>query len=286
MPTLTSILIVTYNAAAFIRGCLSSLADQTLPRHRFEVIVYDNASADESAAIVEREFPWVRLVKGKSNVGFAEGNNVAKQYAHGDRLILLNPDTIADPHWLAELDCDAETHSRIASKLVLNPDGRTINSAGIALLRSGWAADVGFRQCDRGQFEQARPVFAGCGAASMIPNRPGPIFPADYFTYYEDVANGWAASRDGEPTRYSPRAVVMHCCGAGANEQSPRFQYWSSRNRLIATATFADPFLAIWAIVKFAIGRPSWPRWLALGSFAKRLPKTLVERYDARSTRP
>ena len=79
----TSILIVHYNGAEQLRCCLSSLAIQSIPRHRFEVIVLENASPDGSGRIVAKEFAWCRFVFSDRNLGFAEGNNVAKQYARG-----------------------------------------------------------------------------------------------------------------------------------------------------------------------------------------------------------
>jgi GT2 family glycosyltransferase len=283
-----SILIVNFNGARFLRPCLDSLAQQSIARYRFEVIVVDNASPDGSAAIVANEYPWCRLIRSQTNLGFTGGNNLAKDYARGPWLILLNNDTIADPQWLDELLKAAMSSKaeRVVSKLVLAPEGRTINSGGVVLLRSGWAADDGFREIDHGQFEVSRDVFAGCGAALAIRHRPGPIFPADYFTYYEDVATAWAGLLKGQSTIYAPRAVVMHCCGASGGEGTPRFQMVTMRNRLTTTVTYADPFLAclatLKAIVKTIVNRPSRPAWSALASFLWRLPKTLTDRHTAR----
>ncbi|MFO0936065.1 MAG: glycosyltransferase [Gemmataceae bacterium] len=143
-----SILIINYNGAKHLGPCLAALEVQTLPRYQYEVIVLDNASPDGSASLVENEYPHVRLIRSASNLGFAEGNNVAKSYARGEWLVLLNNDTIPDPHWLAEMQREVISNTangveRIVSKLVLGPDGKSINSGGVVLLRSGWAADEG-----------------------------------------------------------------------------------------------------------------------------------------------
>ena len=295
MKPLVSILIVNYNGAKYLRPCLLALEVQSLPRYRFEVIVLDNASQDGSGEIVASEFSWCQLVRSKGNLGFAEGNNVAKSFARGEWLVLLNNDTIPDPHWLEELVREAEESGseRIVSKLVLWPDGIVINSGGVVLLRSGWATDDGFRMEDDGRFEQSRDVFAGCGAALMIRNRPGPIFPRDYFAYYEDVDAAWGERANGQSTRYASRAVVQHALGSAAGERSPLFTFLTERNRLLTTVKHADPFLAGWASLKFAcksalgfvrVRTPhSRSRLFALASFLLRLPSTLVRRYDARS---
>ena len=293
--SLASILIVHYNGAEQLRRCLSSLATQSLRRHHFEVIVLDNASPDGSGRIVAKEFPWCRFVFSERNLGFAEGNNVAKQYARGEWLVLLNNDTEADPHWLEELLREAEISSaeRVASKLVMEPDGKLINSGGGVLLRSGWAADDGFRTADDGRFEQSRNVFAGCGAALLVRNQAGPIFPKNYFAYYEDVDSAWRDQSQGATTRYASRAVVKHAVGASAGERSPLFTFLTDRNRLMTTVKNADPFLAGWASLKaFANAakalfrlpdRHAVARVKAVLSFAIRLPRTLVQRYDVRS---
>lgn len=290
-----SILIVHYNGAGHLRRCLSSLAEQSLPRHRFEVIVLDNASPDGSGRVVANEFPWCRFVFSELNLGFADGNNVAKQYARGEWLVLLNNDTVADPHWLAELlrEKEASSAERVASKLVMEPDGKLINSGGVVLLRSGWAADDGFRTADDGRFEQSRDVFAGCGAALVVRNEDGPIFPRNYFAYYEDVDAAWRYQSQGVATRYASRAVVKHAVGASAGERSPLFTFLTDRNRLLTTVKRADPFLAGWAVVKAAANamravlrlpdRHAVARIKAMVSFVVHLPIALIQRYDSRT---
>lgn len=110
-----AILIVNWNAHDPLARCLASLA--ALP---FPSIVVDNASSDGSAEMVARRFPRVRLVRETTNLGFAGGVNRARREAAAldaiasasasdgdrdggdgagdgpvDRLLLLNPDTIA-----------------------------------------------------------------------------------------------------------------------------------------------------------------------------------------------
>jgi len=83
-----SVLIVNWNTREKLRACLASLEGTDA-----EVIVVDNASADNSAEMVRADFPWVRLIEAGYNSGYARGNNIAFEHATGDYLLTLNPDT-------------------------------------------------------------------------------------------------------------------------------------------------------------------------------------------------
>jgi hypothetical protein len=88
-----SILIISYNTRDFILPCLKSVFEET-KEVSFEVIVLDNDSSDDTCESIKAEFPEVRLIENKDNVGFARGNNIASEQAVGRRILLLNPDTL------------------------------------------------------------------------------------------------------------------------------------------------------------------------------------------------
>jgi GT2 family glycosyltransferase len=299
-----SILVVNYNGAKHLPACLTALERQSVPRDRFEVVVVDNASADGSAGLVRERFHWVRLVPLDRNAGFAEGNNVAARHARGRLLALLNNDTVPDPYWLEELlrAADENPGKAVASKLVFAHDPRTVNSAGLFLLRDGRGADRGFRHRDVGQFEAGGPVFAGCGAAVAIPAPPPgqPVFDKRYFVYYEDLDAGWRAQLRGEGCVYAPRSLVRHVHGAAAGDVSPLFWFHVERNRALTALRNADPFLAVWsgaglfakagqAVLRAALGLRSWRvAWSvvrAAAAYLWWLPVVLVERYQTRTVR-
>lgn len=92
MNVTLSIIIVNWNTEALLRDCLRSLSD--LKIKTYEIIVVDNASTDGSAKMVRQEFPWVKLIVNKKNLGFANACNQGIAESRGDYLLLLNPDTI------------------------------------------------------------------------------------------------------------------------------------------------------------------------------------------------
>jgi GT2 family glycosyltransferase len=87
-----SIILVNYNGLAFLPDCLNSIR-RFMPESS-EVILVDNGSQDGSGELVERDFPWVGLLRSESNLGFTGGNNLAAERAQGKFLLLLNTDTV------------------------------------------------------------------------------------------------------------------------------------------------------------------------------------------------
>ncbi|MBN2549201.1 MAG: glycosyltransferase [Anaerolineales bacterium] len=105
-----SIVIVNYNGAHFLPACLEALQAQTYPADCFEVLVSDNGSSDDSLDLLSRNFPWVKVLENKKNLGFASGNNVAIAAAQGEYIILLNNDTTPQPDWIEQMVATAEQH--------------------------------------------------------------------------------------------------------------------------------------------------------------------------------
>jgi GT2 family glycosyltransferase len=301
---LFTVLVVNFNGARHLPPCLAALERQAFPRHQFEVVLVDNASGDNSVSLVAERFPWVRAVRAGANAGFAGGNNLGLAFARGRFVVLLNNDTVPDPHWLGELAAAVEEHpgAAVASKLVFADDPATLNSAGLQLLRDGRAIDRGFRHPDRGQFETPAAVFAGCGAAVAFDAEAlgGRLFDPRLFLYYEDLDAAWRAALAGRGTVYAPRSVVRHVHGGSAGGESPVFRFHVERNRALASLKNADPFLAAWNAVglaarvvrsgvRWALGRErgctARATAAALASFVRHAPAVLAERYATRTAR-
>ena len=92
-----AILIVTYNSSQQIVGCLRSVLGER-QRVTQQVIVVDNASSDDTVAVIRENFPQVTVVEPGRNLGFAAGVNRAAEHADAEFLLLLNPDTVILDH--------------------------------------------------------------------------------------------------------------------------------------------------------------------------------------------
>jgi len=118
-----SVIIVSYNTRSLLADCLASVAAEPLPPD--EVIVVDNASADESAALVREQFPHVQVIANTENRGFAAACNQGLRLANGDFLCLLNPDTRLFPGALDALTnfLDAHPAVGVVGPTLLHADG-------------------------------------------------------------------------------------------------------------------------------------------------------------------
>ncbi len=120
-----SIIIVNYNGAHFLPACLDALRNQSYPSNRFEVIISDNGSTDDSLTLIGNRYSWVRILSNERNLGFASGNNVAIKSSRGKHIVLLNNDTIPSPTWLENLVKPIENDNQagmITSRLQLLHD--------------------------------------------------------------------------------------------------------------------------------------------------------------------
>ena len=90
---LLSVIIVNYNVKYFLEQCLCSL-QAAIDKIDAEVLVIDNCSSDGSINYLQPHFPWVTFIQNGANEGFAKANNKALQFAKGQYILFLNPDTL------------------------------------------------------------------------------------------------------------------------------------------------------------------------------------------------
>ncbi len=106
-----SILVPVYNSASTLRRCLTSAAAQTL--REVEIIVADDASTDESAAVAEAVAatdPRMRVIRLPQNAGKPHAMNLMMAQARGDWVAVLDADDAYAPDRLARLIAAAEAH--------------------------------------------------------------------------------------------------------------------------------------------------------------------------------
>lgn len=118
-----SIIIVNWNTRDILKECLQSVYQQT-EGVDFEVIVIDNASDDDSVAMIKSDFPQVVLIENKENKGFATANNQGMAVAKGRYCLLLNSDTVVLDNAITKTVefADHQDKTAVVGCRVLNPD--------------------------------------------------------------------------------------------------------------------------------------------------------------------
>ena len=126
MPPDLSIIIVNWNTADLLGGCLRSIYSTVLDAG-WEVIVVDNASKDQSVPMVESAFPAVHMIRNSYNAGFARANNQGILISHGRYVLLLNSDTLVPAGALGSLMefMDHHPEAGICAPRLLREDGTT-----------------------------------------------------------------------------------------------------------------------------------------------------------------
>lgn len=208
-----SIVIPNWNGARHLPTCLNALRRQTLAP--YQVVVVDNASTDESAAIVARDYPEVTWLRLPVNRRFAGACNVGIRASQGEFVALLNNDTEADERWLQNVAATFARHPEagfVASKLRLFDRRDRLHSAGDFYSPRGVPGNRGVWQVDDGRFDRDF-VFGACGAASVyrrsMLDAVGLLDEAFEFSC-EDVDLSWRAQLAGYACAFARDAIVYH----------------------------------------------------------------------------
>ena len=229
MPRIT-VIIPNYNGIKYIAGCLDALKAQNYKD--FDIIVVDNASEDNSADLVERDYPNVQLVRLSQNFGFSRAVNEGLLRTRDRKyVILLNADTKADPDFVGELHKAIEKDERIfsvASKMIQMYRPDRYDGAGDLYCCLGWAYSKG-KDMRLGRYEKECNVFSACAGAAIyrraLFEQIG-YFDEFHFAYLEDVDIGYRARIMGYVNRYTPSAVVHH---AGSGTTGSRYNPFKVR---------------------------------------------------------
>ncbi|MEQ8188556.1 MAG: glycosyltransferase, partial [Candidatus Eremiobacterota bacterium] len=100
---LVSIIVINYNGFDLLKDCFTSLKNLTYPAEAIEFIMVDNGSSDRSVVFMKENFPDVKIIENKKNLGFAEPNNMAASMANGEYVAFLNNDMRVTEDWLFKM---------------------------------------------------------------------------------------------------------------------------------------------------------------------------------------
>ena len=205
MSARTRIVVVTYNAGAFVEAAIDSALAQT---HPCEIVVVDNASTDGSIERLRARYPNVTIVARRENSGFAHAANAGVRADTGGRpefVALLNPDARARPDWIETMTAWMdERKTDVASSVVLA--GKSTFFAG-----GSWRPFLGVAQTHFSFAGERAQWVSGCAMVARRETfeRIGG-FDEGYFLYSEDVDFCMRAAAAGARLGVCEKPLVDH----------------------------------------------------------------------------
>lgn len=212
-----------------------------------EIIFIDNASVDKSVEFVLKHYPQIRVIANKDNSGYAGGANQAVSISRGDFVLIMNPDIVFEPDYLAVLMKRLHEDSKIGAiigklrKYDFEHHKKTdlIDSAGLLMFRNRRCMDRGQGEEDRGQFDRAVEVFGITGACPLYRRKAledckinGEYFDNSFFMYKEDVDISWRMRLFAWKCFYEPAALAYHGRGTGVIERGGLWNVAKNRGKL------------------------------------------------------
>jgi GT2 family glycosyltransferase len=226
-----SIIIVNYNVKEFLQNLLHSI-NKAAQNISHEVIIVDNGSDDGSVELIQQNFPEVKLIINKENLGFGRANNIAMKQAEGEYFLLLNPDTLLSEDTLQEMMSFLKNHAEagIAGCKILNPDG-TLQLAcrrsfpgpwtsfckvmGLSNLfpRSKIFAKYNLTYLDENQTYEVDAISGSFMMMKREAYEKTGGFDEDFFMYGEDLDLCYRIQKEGYKVFYVHSAQIIHYKG-------------------------------------------------------------------------
>lgn len=262
LPRVTCI-VPARNHADVTARCLESVLHRSTYAN-FDIILVDNASTEETALALCREYaahPQVEVIHWDKAFNFSEINNMAVKRASGELLVLLNNDTeVVSPNWMEIMAGYAiQAHVGAVGPKLLYPDD-TIQHAGVVMLGTGQIAREAFkrRPCDSEEYfalaQTARWVCAVTGACLMVEKRKfqevGGLEESLAITF-NDIDFCCKLHEAGYHNVYSPYAILRHYefTSRGAVEDTLEKQQRAHRENVYMRnrwqALDIDPFYSV-----------------------------------------
>jgi N-acetylglucosaminyl-diphospho-decaprenol L-rhamnosyltransferase len=266
-----AIIVVTYNSADVLEGCLGSLAEGAKGTELVHVVVADNNSRDDSLKIANNatDLP-MKIVELGRNAGYAAAINAGTAAVPTDELdavFVMNPDCRLRPGSLAALATSLEEDPErgITVPRLINPDGslqpslrrrpslrRTVIEALVGGRLAGRIGSLGELITDPKAYERPRAAVWATGAAmliSAVAMRQIGLWDESFLLYSEETDFALRAADLGWSLWYEPAALVEHIGGeAGTNPMLAsllivnKVRLFRSRRGLLPGALF---FLAV-----------------------------------------
>lgn len=263
-----SIVIVNYNVKAFLTQCLDSIY-RSQTQYSYEVIVVDNASAEQAQEDILAQFPQTTWVANTKNVGFGKANNQGFDLAKGTYTLILNPDTVLSEDTLEKSITYLKNNPDVGGLGIKGLDGsgqflpeskRALPTPLVALWKiSGLSAlfpkSPIFARYHLGHLspDQNHEVEILVGCFMMVPTKlllsVGGFDPR-YFMYGEDIDLSYELLKTGHKNIYFAESAIIHYKGESTKRGSLNYvRMFYQAMVLFAKKQFSGSSAAIYTLL-------------------------------------
>lgn len=235
--------ILNWNGEKFLRQFLPGVVAHS--QHLADIYIIDNASTDGSLALLEAEFPMVKVVKLEKNFGFAGGYNKGLTQIPNELFVLLNSDVEVSPNWMEPVltYMDAHPDMKACQPKILDFHRKEwFEYAGAA---GGYIDKDGFAFCagrmfyafdkDENQYSVNEEVFWASGASLFI-YRDAYFevdgLDQDFFAHMEEIDLCWRLKNRGYAIGACRESRVYHYGGGTLDRMNPYKTFLNFRNNL------------------------------------------------------
>ncbi|MCK4428643.1 MAG: glycosyltransferase family 2 protein [candidate division Zixibacteria bacterium] len=275
-----SIVIVNYNVKNLLKKCLESIFEYEKDIE-FEVIVVDNNSTDQSQGMLKRDFPQVKLIENKRNLGFSKGCNQGTKESRGRYILLLNPDAELTPGGFKKMIdfMDSKPEVGICGPKMTDREGnlqfscRSFPSYLTAISSSQSFLNRIFpenllsqkyllKNQDHSQIREVDWVSGSCLLAKREMLEKVGLLDERFYMYVEDVDLCYRAKMAGFSVFYFPQVLVIHHIGKSTQKKKFNMLVEHHRSMYYFYEKHHNPnvflrgtvFLSVWMRLFFVVG--------------------------------
>ncbi|MBD3224532.1 MAG: glycosyltransferase [Caldithrix sp.] len=242
---LITVVIPHYNGKDILNDCLSSLYKNTFPF--FETLLIDNGSTDGSQKFIDQQYPQVKCIQNKINLGYAGACNQGIQLAKTPFILLLNNDTVMPANFLEQMYQSITSNrlnAAVQPKILSIQDKRHFDYSGGA---GGEMDQFGYPfargrifdlvEKDDGQYDDlTNDVFWTSGCALLMRKSVAEeigTLDEDFFAHQEEIDWNWRARLAGYNNKVTTVTHILHYSGYTLRSDNQYKMYLNHRNNII-----------------------------------------------------
>tara|TARA_B100001250_G_scaffold376562_1_gene364935 strand:- start:17284 stop:18300 length:1017 start_codon:yes stop_codon:yes gene_type:complete len=237
-----AVVILNWNGKSWLEKFVPTLIKYS---NEATIFLADNASDDNSVNFIKENFPQIKVIIHKTNLGYAKGYNDALKQINAKYFVLINSDIEVTENWLSPIINLMRSNAEIAACQPKILDYNNKDRFEYAGASGGYIDNLGYPFCrgrifdnieiDKGQYNDAIEVFWATGACLFIQAssfwKVGGL-DEDFFAHQEEIDLCWRLKNKGYIIMVEPNSTVYHVGGGTLDSSSPFKTQLNFRNNL------------------------------------------------------